>query len=340
MNPVNPVNPVHSTAVTRGGRVAGSHSVRSIVAALLFTWGSAWAQYPEKPIRVIVPFAPAGGTDLMARSLSERMAASLGRPLVIENRAGGNAIIGTEVVARAAPDGYTLLFTTNIFTINPWLYPDAPFNVERDFAPISLAGSTPNLLVVHPSIPAKTVKELIALARARPGNLTIAAAGRGTPSDLAAELLKQAAKIDLLIVHYKGTGASLNDVVGGQVAMSFGTLAGLMPFVKSGRLRALAAGGARRIPALPGVPALAETVPGFEVITWYGLFAPAATPREVITRLHAEIVKALASPDVKQRLAAQGFDAIGNTPEEFVQVIRRDLARWQKVVAAAKLRGE
>ncbi len=296
--------------------------------------------YPEKTVRLIVPFAPAGGTDIMARSLAQRMAESTGRPFVVENRAGGNAIIGTEAVAKAASDGYTLLFTTNIFTINPWLFPDAPFNVERDFAPVSLAGSTPNLLAVHPSIPVKTVKQLVALARSQPGKLTIAAAGRGTPSHLAAELLRQSGNIDLLVVHYKGTGASLNDVVGGQVAMSFGTLAGLAPLVNAGRLRALAVSSGKRAASLPDVPAVSETLPGFEVITWYGLFAPAGTPSSAITRLHAEIVKALASPDMKQRLASQGFQPEGNAPEQFVEIIRRDLARWQKVIATANIRGD
>jgi len=298
------------------------------------------AQYPERSVRLIVPFAPSGGTDIMARALAQRMAESTGRQFVVENRPGGNAIIGTEAVAKAAPDGYTLLLTTNIFTINPWLHPQAPFNVERDFAPVTLAGSTPNLLAVHPSIPAKSVKELAALARAQPGRLTIAAAGVGTPSHLAAELLKQSARVDLLVVHYKGTGASLNDVVGGQVALSFGTLAGLAPFVKSGRLRALAVGGSKRAASLPEVPTVAETLPGFEVITWYGLFAPAGTPGEVLARLHAETVKALASPDVKQRLDAQGFEIAGSTPEQFVEVIRRDLARWKKVIAEARIRPE
>ena len=302
---------------------------------------SAAAQtYPSRPVRLIVPFAPAGGTDIMARSLAQRMAESTGQQFVVENRAGANAIIGTEAVAKAAPDGYTLLMTTNIFTINPWLYPNVPFNVERDFAPITLAGSTPNLLAAHPSIPAQTVKELVALARARPGQLTIAAAGLGTPSHLAAELLKQTAGIDLLIVHYKGTGASLNDLIGGQVAMSFGTLPGLAPFVKAGRLRALAVSGAQRAASLPAVPTVAESLPGFEVLTWYGLFAPAGTSREIVARLRGETVKALASPDVKQRLAAQGFDAEGNTPDEFTAIIRRDLARWQKVIAEAKIRVE
>ncbi len=287
-----------------------------------------------------MPFAPAGGTDIMARSLAQRMTESTGQQFVVENRAGANALIGTEAVAKAAPDGYTLLMTTNIFTINPWLYPNVPFNVERDFAPITLAGSTPNLLAVHPSIPAQTVKELVAMAKTRPGQLTIAAAGLGTPSHLAAELLKQTAGIDLLIVHYKGTGASLNDLIGGQVAMSFGTLPGLAPFVKAGRLRALAVSGAQRASSLPAVPTAAESLPGFEVLTWYGLFAPAGTPREIIARLHGETVKALASPDVKQRLTAQGFDAEGNTPDEFTAIIRRDLARWQKVISEAKIRVE
>jgi len=301
---------------------------------------SAPGTYPLRPVRLIVPFAPAGGTDILARSLAQRMAESTGQQFVVENRAGANALIGTEAVAKAAPDGYTLLMTTNIFTINPWLHSNVPFNVERDFAPITLAGSTPNLLAAHPSIPAQTVKELVALAKARPGQLTIAAAGVGTPSHLAAELLKQTAGIDLLIVHYKGTGASLNDVVGGQVAMSFGTLPSLAPFVKAGRLRALAVSGAQRAASLPAVPTASESLPGFELLTWYGLFAPAGTPHEIIARLHRETVKALASPDVKQRLNAQGFDADGNTPDEFTAIIRRDLARWQKVISEAKIRVE
>lgn len=289
---------------------------------------------------MIVPFAAAGGSDIMARSLAQSMTAATGQQFVVENRPGANALIGTEAVAKAAPDGYTLLLTTNIFTINPWLYPNVPFNVERDFAPITLAGSTPNLLVVHPSIPVKTVKELVALARARPGQLTIAAAGLGTPSHLAAELLKQSARIDLLVIQYKGTGSTLNDLIGGQVALSFGTLAGLAPFVKSGRVRALAVSGTRRTTTFPAVPTAAETLPGFDVLTWYGLFAPVGTPREVVVRLHGEIVKALATAEMKQRLAAQGFDADGNTPEQFTEVIRRDLARWQKVIAGAKIRVE
>jgi len=310
------------------------------VCALLAQAVIAATAYPIRTVRMIVPFAAAGGSDIMARSLAKSISESTGQQFVVENRPGANALLGTEAVAKAAPDGYTLLLTTNIFTINPWLYPNVPFNVERDFAPITLAGSTPNLLVVHPAVPVKSLKELITFAKSRPGQLTIAAAGLGTPSHLAAELLRQSAKIDLLVVQYKGTGSSLNDLIGGQVAMSFGTLAGLAPFVKSGRLRALAVSGTRRAPTLPDVPTAAETLPGFDVLTWYGLFAPVGTPRDVVARLHDEIVKALSSAEVKQRLAAQGFDAEGNTPEQFTDVIRHDLARWQKVIAAAKIRVE
>jgi len=321
-------------------RLSGCFALVAVACAEAAAPSATSGTYPMRPVKLIVPFAPAGGTDIMARSLAQRMTESTGQQFVVENRAGANALIGTEAVAKSAPDGYTLLVTTNIFTINPWLYPNVPFNVERDFLPITLAGSTPNLLAAHPSIPARTVQELVALAKARPGQLTVAAAGLGTPSHLAGELLKQTGGIDLLIVQYKGSGASLNDVVGGQVAMSFGTLPSLAPFVNAGRLRALAVSGPQRAASMPGVPTVAETVPGFEVVTWYGLFAPAGTPREIIARLHSETVKALASKEVKQRLVAQGFDAEGNTPGEFAVVIRRDLARWQKVIAAAKIRVE
>lgn len=296
--------------------------------------------YPSKTIRIVVPFAPAGGTDIFARSLAQRFSESMGRQVLVENRPGGNAVIGTEAVAKAAPDGHTILMTTNIFTINPWLYPAIPFNVERDFEPVTLAGAAPNLLAVHPSLPVRDIKGLVAFAQARPGQVSIAAAGRGTPSHLAAELLRQTAKVDLLVVQYKGTGASLSDLVGGQVALSFGTLPGLAPLARSGRVRALAVSGVKRAPMLPDVPTAAESLPGFEVLTWYGLFVPAGTPREIVARLNAETVKALNSPQMKQRIADQGFDAVGNSPEAFVAVIRRDLARWKGVIESAGIKAE
>ncbi len=308
---------------------------------ILLTAACAHAQsYPAKPVRIIVPFAAAGGSDIFARILAQRFTENFGQQFIVENRTGANGNIGAEAVVKAAPDGHTLLLTTNVLTTNPWLFRNMPFNVERDLAPITYAGSTPNLLVIHPSLPVKTVQELIALARARPGELTIAGSGTGTPSHLAGELFKQTTRIDLLIIHYKGTGASLNDLIGGQVAMSFGSLAGLVPYAKSGRLRALAVSSLKRAASLPEVPTVAETYPGFEVSTWYGLLAPANTPRDILARLHQETVKALALSEVKTRLAAQGFDPGGTTPAEFATLIRNDLARWQKVIRDGNIRAE
>lgn len=296
--------------------------------------------YPSRPVRIIVPFAAAGGSDIFARILAQRFTDSFGLQFIVENRAGGNGNIGAEAVVKAAPDGHTLLLTTNVLTTNPWLYRNMPFNVERDLAPITYAGSTPNLLVIHPSLPVKSVKELITLARTRPGELTIAGSGTGTPSHLAGELFKQTARVDLLIIQYKGTGASLNDLIGGQVAMSFGSLAGLVPYAKSGRLRALAVSSLKRAASLPDVPTVAETYPGFEVSTWYGLLAPAHTPRDIITRVQQETVKVLALPDVRARLATLGFDLGGTTPAEFAALLRSDLARWQKVIREGGIKAE
>ncbi len=296
--------------------------------------------YPSRPVRIIVPFAAAGGSDIFARILAQRFTDSFGQQFIVENRAGGNGNIGAEAVVKAAPDGHTLLLTTNVLTTNPWLYRNMPFNVERDLAPITYAGSTPNLLVIHPSLPVKSVKELITLARTRPGELTIAGSGTGTPSHLAGELFKQTARVDLLIIQYKGTGASLNDLIGGQVAMSFGSLAGLVPYAKSGRLRALAVSSLKRAASLPDVPTVAETYPGFEVSTWYGLLAPAHTPRDIITRVQQDTVKALALPDVRARLATLGFDLGGTTPAEFAALLRSDLARWQKVIREGGIKAE
>jgi tripartite-type tricarboxylate transporter receptor subunit TctC len=310
------------------------------VALLACAAGSAAQPYPSRAVRIVVPFAAAGGTDILARSLGQKMGESMGQQFIIDNRAGANSIIGTEIVAKSAPDGHTLLFTTNIYTINPWLHRKLPYNADTDFTPITLAGSAPTLLAAHPSVPVRTVRELVTLAKSKPGQLTLAAAGSGTPSHLSGEFLKQTAKVDLLIVQYKGTGASLSDLVGGQVAMSFGSLPGLAPLAKSGKLRAIAVSGARRAPSLPEVPTIMEVYPEFEVVIWYGLFAPARTPREIISRLQGEAVKALANEEVGQRLVAQGFDTGGTTPEQFADIIRRDMARWQKVIAKANIKAE
>ncbi|MDB5867212.1 MAG: transporter [Betaproteobacteria bacterium] len=330
------------TYVTSGIKVAAL----SLLAATL-TWAcgaNAQAQpatrYPSKLMRIIVPFAPAGGTDILARALGQRLSESLGQTVIVENRPGANSIIGTDAVAKAAPDGHTLLFTTQVLTINPSLHAAMPYQAERDFAPVTIAASAPNLLAAHPSIPVRTVKQLIALARAKPGSLTIAAAGTGTPSHLAAELFRQMAQVDLLVVQYKGGGNSLTDVAGGQVATTFGTLPSLTPLAQSGRLRALALSGAKRSAVLPGVPTVAETLPGFACETWYAVLVPAKTPAEIVARLHGEIVKALAHPDVKQRLSAQGFEAGGMPPEEMARVIRVETQRWAKVIRDGNIRAE
>lgn len=323
--------------------VLGAAAVATAAAPALAQTSSppaAAARYPARLIRIIVPFAAAGGTDILARSLGQRMSESMGQTVIVENKPGANSIIGTDFVAKASGDGYTLLFTTQVLTINPSLHATMPYHAERDFAPVTIASSAPNLLAVHPSIPVDSVKQLVALARAKPGALTVAAAGTGTPSHLAAELFKQMAKVDLLVVQYKGSGSSLSDVTGGQVASTFGALPSLTPLAQSGRLRALAVSGARRAAVLPQVPTVAESLPGFECETWYAVLVPAKTPREVVTRLHAEIVKALAHPEVKQRLAAQGFEAGGMQPEQMARVIRTETERWAKVIRAGNIRAE
>ena len=307
---------------------------------LVFAPTAALAQaYPAKPIRIIVPYAPAGGTDTVARALAQRMSDSMGQQIVIDNRAGANGIIGSDAVAKAPPDGYLLLMTTNALTTNPWLY-KMPFDTERDFAPITLTSTADNLLAVHPRLPVQSVKDLIALAKKRPGELVMAAAGAGQPSHLSGELLKQMANVSFTIVQYKGTGASLSDLAGGHVMLTFSSVPGLLPLVSSGKLRALAVSGPKRNSALPQLPTVGETLPGFEVLVWYGMLAPAKTPREIIAHLHAEITKALNRPDMKEFLERRGFESGGQTPGELASIIKTDLARWQKVISRAGIKAE
>ena len=308
-----------------------------LIAAGLVVNDAAAQQYPSKPIRLIVPFSPGGGTDILARSLAIRMIESMGQRIIVDNRPGAGGLIATSIVAKVPPDGYTLLQSTNAFTITPSLYQKVPFNAERDFTPITIVAATQCLLAVNPSVPVQNVEQLITLARAKPGALTISAAGVGTPSHMSGELFKQMAGVDILTVQYKGTGASLSDLMGGHVTMTFAAMPALVPLVQSGKLRALGVSGLKRSSTLPDVPTIAEALPGFEMAMWYAMFVRAGTSREIVLRIYAEIVKALDHPDMKKYLASRGFEPGGIPPDEFAKLVKSELKRWEKVIQAGKL---
>ena len=298
--------------------------------------------YPTKPIRFIVPFAPGGSTDTLARTLGQKLSASLGQQVVVDNRAGANGNIGMEIVARAAPDGYTIVlgYIANL-AIGPGLYAKLPFDPVRDYAPITQLASSPNILAVHPSLPVTSFKELIAHAKAHPGKLNYASASVASIGHLTGELLNHAAGIALVHVPYKGSGQAVIDLLAGQVPMMFSGMSSVMPHIKAGKLRPLAVTGAQRSPAASAVPTIAESgFPGFEATAWYGVLAPARTPKPIVDRLHGDIVRALALPDVKERLNNVGFDLIGGTPEAFGAYIKTEIEKWTKVVRAAKIRAE
>jgi tripartite-type tricarboxylate transporter receptor subunit TctC len=280
-----------------------------------------------------VPFSPGAGTDAISRILAQKMSESLGQQIVVDNRPGAGGTIGTEIVAKATPDGYTLLFSPASFAINPGLYRKLSFDTERDFVPISVVASLPVVLAVEASVPARSVAELVALAKARPGQLTIASAGNGTVFHLTAEMFKQAAGIDLVHVPFKGGAPAIAALVGGQVNMAFETSLTVQPHVKSGRLRALAVASARRAAVLPDVPTLAEAgYPGILAENWYGMYVPAGTPRDISARLYAELTRAVASPDVREKLGAQGAEIRENTPEQSAAFVKAEMAKWAKVI--------
>lgn len=296
-------------------------------------------QYPAKPIRIVVPFPAGGNADIFARAFAQKLGDAWKQMPIIDNRAGAAGIIGTQFVAKSPADGYTLLFgTTGTHTTNPAVYAKLPYDPVKDFAPISNFADSPFLLVVHPSVPANTLKGLITLAKSRPGQLDYASFGTGSSAHLAGEMLRTMAGINIMHVAYKGGPPAVNDLVGGHVSLMFNSLPAVLPLVKSDRLRALAVASDKRAPTLPDLPTFAEAgLAGFEAGSWYGVLAPAGTPRDVITRLHAETLRMLALPDIKQKLAAEGAEAIGNSPEEFAAQIHRDIARWAKVAREAKI---
>ena len=297
--------------------------------------------FPNRAIRLVVPSLPGGGTDISARLIAPKMSEVLGQQVVIENRAGAAMMIGGETVARASPDGHTLLMGIATLTINPWIHKKMPFDAVKDFAPVSQVAVLPNVLVVHPSLPAKTVKELITFTRAHPNQLSYASAGVGSNIHLTMALFLNMAKINMVHVPYKGSGGAMIDLLSGQIAAMTTTSLSAMSFIRNGRLRVLGVTSAKRSSALPEAPTIAEAaLPGFEAVQWYGVLAPAGTPRDVIVKLHAAVVRALLEPAVKERLLGDGAEPVGNTPDEFAAVIRNDLVKWGKVIKDAGITAE
>jgi tripartite-type tricarboxylate transporter receptor subunit TctC len=302
---------------------------------------AAQSNYPARSVRVIVPSAPGGGTDISARILAPQLSQLLGQQFVVENRAGAGTRIGGEAVARAAPDGYTLLMGISTLAINPAMYKKVPYDALKDFAPISQAVSLSNVLVVHPSLPAKSVKEFVALVKPRPGQVNFASAGVGTSPHLSMELFLVMTGLKMLHVPYKGSGPGVTDLIAGHVPAMMPNMLSAQPHIKSGRLRALGVTGAKRAPGAEDIPTIAEAgVPGYESVQWYGLLAPAGTPRDIITRLHGATVKALQHPEVRQRLLNDGAEPVGSSPEEFAAYLRSETAKWAKVIQAAGIKPE
>lgn len=297
--------------------------------------------YPTKPIRFIVAFAPGGGTDIVARSLSQRLSEKLGQQVVVDNRPGGGTIIATDLLARAAPDGHTILIVDPSFAINPSLYRRLPYDPDRDFRPITLVASFPLIVVVHPTLPVRTIKELIALARAKPGQLNYGSAGSGSSTHLAPEILKMMADIDIVHVPYKGGGPAVTELVGGHVALGFLGIPPALPHVKAGKLRALAVTSAARSSAAPDLPTVAESgVAGYDVPSWQGVFAPAGTSDNAVNRLNQELSAAAHSPEVKERLAALGAEPVGNSPQEFVKYLKREREKYGAVIRRIGLQAD
>ena len=309
-----------------------------VIAAAAGAAAQAGAQsYPTRPVRVIVPYAPGGATDLTARLVGAKMGEAFGQQVIVENRPGGAGMIGAEIVAKAAPDGYTLLIATPAeIAINPHLFAKMTYQPERDFAPVSLAASTPLILVVHPAVPAQSVKDLLALARSKPGRMTSASAGTGGVQHMALDLLKMTAKVDIVHVPYKGAGPAIPDLIGGHVDMFFAGMPPALPHVKSGKLRALAVTTAKRSAAAPEVPTMAESgVTGFDINNWFAFFVPAGTSADVVARLNTEINRALRLQDVKDRLSPQGAEAVGTSPEELARYARAESEKYAKLIRAS-----
>lgn len=295
--------------------------------------------YPTRPIRLVVASSPGGASDILGRMLAQKLSEELAQQVVVDNRGGASGVIGTDIVAKAAPDGYTLLIIQPTLTINPSMIRNVPYDAVRDFAPVSLVVDAAQIMTVNPSVPAKNVKELIALAKAKPGELMFGSPGVGTSPHLVAELFKLTAGVDMPQVLFKGSGMAHISLMSGEVAVAFSTVLSALPHMKSGKIRALGVTTLKRVAVVPDVPTIAESaLPGFESSQWFGILAPARTPRPIIDRLHQALQRGSNSPEVKERLMAQGVDVVNRTPEEFAAVIKRELVQWAKVIKAAGIK--
>lgn len=302
---------------------------------------AAQADFPHRPIRVVVPQPPGASTDLTARLVAQKLADALGQPVIVDNRPGAGSIIGTELVAKAAPDGYTLLVVASSITINPSLHPNLGFDPLRDLAPITQLSAFPNMLTVHPALPVKTVADLIALAKAQPGRLNYGSSGTGTGTHLSAELFKYMTGITMVHIPFKGGGQAVTALIGGQVQLNFATIPSVLPHVRSGKLRAVAVTTAKRSPAVPEIPTIAEAgVPGYDHGPWNGMLAPARTPAAIIARLNAEAAKAMHTAELKTVLNTDGAEPIGNSPQAFGAILREETAKWSKVIKAAGIKAD
>ena len=317
-------------------RSSSGGSAASIFLVLMaFMWPGATEaaqSYPDRPIRLIVGFPPGGAADILGRIAAQRLTEGVGQQVVVDNRGGAGGLLATEIAVRTNPDGYTLLFTSIPHVINPHLYKKVAYDAIKDFAPVVQFVAVPLMMACHPGLPVKSVKDLVAQARAAPGKINYGSGGSGSSSHLAMELFKSMAGVDLVHIPYKGVGPMITDMLGGQVRLTISSAVPLSPQVKSGKLRGLAVTSPKRSPSFPDLPAIAETVAGYEVVNWFGILAPAGTPGAIVARVNKELNAGLASPELKSRLAAQGADIAGGTPEAFAKVIRADFAKWAKVV--------
>jgi len=293
--------------------------------------------YPRRPIRMIAPFAPGGGSDVVARVVAEKLGTLLGQSVVVENRPGASGIIGADAVAKAPPDGYTVLMTNSALTSNPWLYKKLPYNTEKDLVPVSELASSPTLLGATPSAPFNTLPELVSYAKKHPKEVSVGTPGAGQMSHLAAEMVSQASGAELLVIHYKGTANSMSDLLGGTIMLSFGTVPGFINHIQSGKLKAIAVASPQRLKVLPNVPTVAETFPGFEMTVWFGTFVPAGTPAPIVEKLHRATAQALADPAVRAKFAEEGLEPGSKSTADFDKLFRTDLARWKTFVQERRI---